>query len=155
MMKKMIFLAIVVALLAGFQSCKQKQSDNVDAGQSNAIDSAHNSQNSLDWPGTYTGVIPCADCEGIDVHITLNEDGAYQMSYRYIGKKGDSEQFTGTFEWTEDGGSVILSDKTRPYYYKVGENRLFQFDMEGKPITGELADMYVLTKNIEECTVPN
>ena len=25
----------------------------------------HNSQNSLDWSGTYKGIIPCADCEGI------------------------------------------------------------------------------------------
>ena len=30
------------------------------------IDSAHNAQNSLDWAGDYQGILPCADCEGIN-----------------------------------------------------------------------------------------
>jgi uncharacterized lipoprotein NlpE involved in copper resistance len=148
MMKKLIFSAFIVALLSvGLQSCKQKQ-NNVETAPVEAIDSAHNSQNSIEWQGVYTGVIPCADCEGINVLITLNNDNTYQMNYSYIGKEDGSEQFSGTFTWSEDGGSVIFSDKTVPYYYQVGENKLIQYDMEGKLITGELADKYVLTKNM-------
>jgi hypothetical protein len=36
--------------------------------------------------------------------------------------------------------------KGRPSKYKVGENRLIQLDMQGKPITGALADKFVLKK---------
>ena len=39
-----------------------------------AIDSTHNAQNSLDWNGTYKGVLPCADCAGIEKEITLYKD---------------------------------------------------------------------------------
>jgi uncharacterized lipoprotein NlpE involved in copper resistance len=149
MMKKLIFFASMVALLSvGFQSCKQKSKADIDLLE--AIDRAHNSQNSVEWQGVYTGVIPCADCEGINVLITLNNDNTYQMNYSYIGKEEGNEQFSGTFTWTEDGGAVVFSDKTVPYYYQVGENKLIQYDMEGKLITGEFADMYVLTKNHDE-----
>ena len=138
-MKKIIFYAGILALLfAGFQACKQKNK----AG-------SHNSKNSLDWDGIYVGTIPCADCEGIEVIIILGDDNTYSMNYRYLGKE-DSEDgyanFSGSFTWSKDGSTVIFSDKTRPYYFKVGENTLTQLDMNGCPITGNLADMYVLTK---------
>ena len=37
-------------------------------------DDQHNSRNSLDWNGVYKGVLPCADCEGIETVITLLND---------------------------------------------------------------------------------
>jgi uncharacterized lipoprotein NlpE involved in copper resistance len=148
-MRKIILSAAMLALLSvGFVSCGQK---NKPANQENtvAIDIAHNSRNSLDWKGVYTGVISCANCEGISVQITL-DDNTYQASYLYLGKKDATpEQFSGKFSWDEAGSVVILETTDIPPYYKVGENRLIQLDMEGNPITGEHADMYVLAKNIE------
>jgi uncharacterized lipoprotein NlpE involved in copper resistance len=140
-MKKLFFSVITITLLvAGLQSCKQKPSD------ADAVDKVHNSQNSLDWQGTYTGVIPCANCEGIKVQITLS-DSTYQASYLYLGhEKGEAIQISGKFSWDSTDGTIILENTDIPPYYKVGENRLIQLDMEGNPITGELADMYVLTK---------
>jgi uncharacterized lipoprotein NlpE involved in copper resistance len=100
----------------------------------------------LNWQGTYTGVTPCADCEGIKVQITLS-DSTYQASYLYIGHEEDgATQISGKFSWDSTDGAIILENTVFPPYYKVGENRLIQLDMEGNPITGELADMYVLTK---------
>jgi hypothetical protein len=40
------------------------------------------SRTSLDWPGTYTGVLPCADCEGIETTITLSVDLTYAHENR-------------------------------------------------------------------------
>ena len=39
----------------------------------------HNSRNSLDWAGTYEGVLPCADCPGTKTRLTLNQDGSYRL----------------------------------------------------------------------------
>ena len=35
------------------------------------IPDMHTTMNSLDWDGTYTGILPCADCKGIETNITL------------------------------------------------------------------------------------
>ncbi|MDR2472106.1 MAG: copper resistance protein NlpE, partial [Tannerella sp.] len=124
--------------VAGFQACKQK----------NKADS-HNSKNSLNWDGIYVGTIPCDDCAGIEVIIILGDDNTYSMSYKYLGKENSEDgyaNFSGSFAWNKDGNTVIFSDKTRPHYFKVGENTLTQLDKNGKPITGKLAGMYVLTK---------
>jgi uncharacterized lipoprotein NlpE involved in copper resistance len=130
-MKKIVSLAIMIALLLTcLQSCKQK-----------------NKKNDFKWDGIYTGVIPCANCEGIDVMIILSEDNTYQMSYQYIGGNGNTEQYTGTFTWDEEKNIIKFSDETIPHYFKPDENKLIQLDMAGNPITGEHADMYILTKS--------
>jgi len=107
-----------------------------------------NSQNSLDWQGTYKGVTPCADCEGIETEIILNLDLTYVMKTKYLGK-GDGKVFEekGSFVWDKSGANIALEGgKGGPSQYKVGENQLIQLDMEGNPITGDLADKFVLRK---------
>jgi copper homeostasis protein (lipoprotein) len=113
-----------------------------------------NSMTSLDWNGTYKGVVPCADCEGIETVITLNLDKTYALGTKYLGKK-DVKSYvkTGNFEWSADGGSVTLKGISNgPSQYKVGENKLFQLDMQGKMIEGALASKYILTKQSADTT---
>ena len=108
----------------------------------------HNSQNALDWQGTYKGVTPCADCEGIETEITLNDDLTYRIKTKYLGK-GDGKvlEEKGSFVWDKTGGSITLQAvKGAPSQYKVGENRLIQLDIEGNIISGALAEKYVLKK---------
>lgn len=145
-MKKIIFLATIVAvLMAGFVSCKQKSKPT--RPDSVAIDEAHSSRNSLEWQGSYEGIIPCADCEGISVRIVLNLDETYQANYLYLGKNDNTpETFSGKFSWNDLGSAITLDRKEFASRYKVGENKLIQLDLEGNPITGELADMYILNK---------
>lgn len=111
------------------------------------IDS-HNSQNALDWQGTYKGVTPCADCEGIETEIILKKDLTFVIQTKYLGK-GDGKVFEekGNFIWDKKGGKIsLLGLKGRPSQYKVGENKLIQLDVNGKAIIGALAEKYVLTK---------
>lgn len=108
----------------------------------------HNSQNSLDWPGIYKGVTPCADCEGIETEVVLNKEMTFVIKTKYLGK-GDQKIFEekGIFVWDKTGGIISLKDlKDKPNQYKVGENNLTQLDMEGELITGALADKYILKK---------
>ncbi|MDR0529092.1 MAG: copper resistance protein NlpE [Zoogloeaceae bacterium] len=111
-----------------------------------AVDTAHNSRNSLDWAGAYVGVIPAASGLGIDVTITLRNDSTYTAQYHYIDKQDGDFVTDGVFQWDEEGGAITLDAKDIPPHYQVGENQLIQLDMEGNPITGELAERYVLKK---------
>ena len=105
------------------------------------------SEVSLDWNGTYQGVLPCADCLGIQTSITLHQDKSYVMETEYLGK--DEQTFTsqGDFSWNLAGNTIILSNiENAPSQYFVGENILIQLDMNGNKITGDLAEKYVLEK---------
>ncbi|ENU24438.1 hypothetical protein F993_00679 [Acinetobacter proteolyticus] len=115
------------------------------------VDSAHTAENSLDWNGTYKGVLPCADCEGIETELELNLDKTYELKETYLGK-GDGKAFEskGSFTFDSKNTSIIELDKTgdgRKYF--VAEGYLKALDTEGKEITGELADKYELKKEAE------
>ncbi|MBU0912354.1 MAG: copper resistance protein NlpE N-terminal domain-containing protein [Gammaproteobacteria bacterium] len=110
-------------------------------------DNSHNSANSLDWAGVYKGVVPCADCEGIETLLTLNMDSSYQLSTTYLGKDSKAFEQQGRFEWNAKGSVIrLLEQKDGPALYKVVENQLIQLDMAGQLITGDLADNYKLNK---------
>jgi len=111
-----------------------------------AIDSSHTAQNSLDWQGTYKGMLPCADCEGIEVEIMLHADSSYMISTEYKGKDKKEFKGHGKFTWL-DGFTIQLEGiKDAPSKYFVAENTITQLDMSGKKIEGASAEKYVLTK---------
>lgn len=123
-----------------------------------SLPTADNSMTSLDWAGTYKGVTPCADCEGIETMITLNSDKTYSLNTKYLGKKDAKAMVrSGSFDWSADGGQITLKGVTNaPAQYKVGENKLIQLDMKGKMIEGALAAKYILTKqSADTATVAN
>jgi uncharacterized lipoprotein NlpE involved in copper resistance len=147
-MKKFFFIGCAISLMLVTNACKPKEPTNVIDSNSAYVES-DNSENSLDWEGVYTGIIPCADCSGIQVRITLHSDNTYRMDYQYLGKDANKETFEGTFQWNEEGSVITLGNldkKAFPVYYKVGENVIIQLDTEGNEITGQLAENYVLAK---------
>jgi len=114
-----------------------------------------NSRNALDWPGTYKGILPCADCPGIETVIVLMADGHFTRTSRYLERERVTPQVEkGMFTWTADGGKILLSGVSGPIHYLVGENQLIQLDMEGKPITGDIAPHFILEK-MESMNTPN
>ena len=44
----------------------------------------HNAETSLDYRGTYRGVLPAADCPGIETTLTLKPDGTYSLHEEYL-----------------------------------------------------------------------
>jgi len=109
----------------------------------------HSSMNSLDWEGVYTGILPCADCEGIKTRVKLSKDLTYLIETEYLGKSSEAQQERGTFSWNRSGNTIILNIQNKnatPSFYKVAENQLIQLDLKGNPITGDLSDKYTLKK---------
>jgi len=50
------------------------------------IDNSHNSRNSIEWVGIYNGIIPCGDCEVIQISVIINQDNTIEILRRYLGK---------------------------------------------------------------------
>ncbi len=116
----------------------------------NVPDAAHNSQNSLDWPGVYMGVLPCADCEGLQTTIRVLKDSDYLIQTRYLGTDEESSfRDSGQFSWDKNGRIITLDNGNK---YLVGENNLTQLNQDGKKVTGALADHYILNKMDEQLT---
>jgi len=141
-MKIKFFIITILVISFSLLSCNFSEKKNHSISQM----SASNSRDSVDWDGTYSGMIPCADCEGILVTITLNQNATYEMTMSYLGK---DFEFTsaGSFFWN-DRGSIITLDKEDEgmKMFQVGENILFLLDIDGNRITGQFADQYILRK---------
>lgn len=103
-------------------------------------------KNSLDVIGKYKGVLPCADCEGIETIIELKADSTYSREMKYLGKKDNLFTATGTWTWASEFVINLGSIKEGPNRYFVAEGKLVQLDMSGKKISGSLADKYELKK---------
>lgn len=101
-------------------------------------------QNSVDWEGTYTGVIPCASCEGISMALTLNADNTYNLEEEYLGKQEEPLSSVGKFTWQADGSTIALQGQDENRKFFVGESFVEMLWGNGKPSEGE--SEYVLTK---------
>ena len=149
-MKNTLLLSLVV--LIGLVSCKPKDAATEEATTPTAdtiMTAPPGYENVSDaLAGMYKGVLPCADCEGIETVLVLNPDNTYLLRTTYLGKADTAAtEKTGTLRWSPEKSLIVLGGlENSPNKYTVGDNKLTQLDMEGNPITGNLADKYILTK---------
>lgn len=138
-------------LLAGAASCLLMACTNVPTSQTTATGTAaatattDNARTALDWAGTYRGILPCADCEGIETTVVLTANGQYRSQMRYLGASAAPFNEHGRFIWNAAGNTVTL-EGTQPAHYFVEENRIVRLAMDGSRIQGSLAAHYVLKK---------
>jgi copper homeostasis protein (lipoprotein) len=140
-----IRIAIIIIIAAAV--CLSGCFSNVTVPAASQPPDLHTSQIPLDWDGTYAGVVPCADCAGIETFIRINQDLSYHIRTRYLGKDDRVFERQGSFTWEANGNVIHLKDLSEgPDRYHVGENLLFQLDKQGKRITGDLAEKCILRK---------
>lgn len=116
---------------------------------SQALEAQHNSRNSLDWNGIYSGILPCADCEGIKTDIELHKNGTYRMARKYLGQRDTLFTESGMFRWNEEGSNIILikdNNSQDQEHYKVGEGQLIKLGKNSQPIQSDPGEMYILWK---------
>jgi len=96
--------------------------------------------------GNYMGNIPCADCEGIQYQLKLNENLSYSLKLMYRGKSEEIIEYEGFYSLT-DTFMILLDEKagTMNYLKKV-DNGLLLLDKNGSEIQGELATAYILNR---------
>jgi uncharacterized lipoprotein NlpE involved in copper resistance len=145
-MKIILAIAILAVISTSCNNSSERTTEKTMEGTAPAVTDMHTAQISLDYTGTYKGKIPCADCEGIEMEITLNDDGTFIEKTRYLGK-GDEKinEEKGKYTWKPDGSTLVLNG-LEPWSYAVGEGSLTRLDAEGNRIAGDLAEQYVLEK---------
>lgn len=144
-MKKNLFICGISALMIGMVSCNSQQKD-TKSSDTEAVATADNSRNSLDWDGFYSGILPCADCSGIQTSLELLKDGTFNLKQVYFGKESDGFDNSGKLTWNKEGNIITIGEGESTMKFQVGENALTMLDREGNKITGDLADNYILAK---------
>ena len=84
---KKIFMLVCACLLIAACNSNQKSTDNTATAADTELTDMHNTENSLDYNGTYTGTFPAADCPGINITLTLNKDKTFTLVSEYIDRK--------------------------------------------------------------------
>lgn len=139
---KIIYSLIFLIALAACNSASNSSAA-TDSSSKTETSQTQNSEN-------YTGTLPCADCEGIDVSLQLNKDETYTMNSAYKGSRVDSNHnsFKDTGTWSLHGTDTIyLTAKNNSITkYVKTDTTLTQLDGDGNIITGPLAEMFVLHK---------
>ena len=94
------------------------------------------------FAGTYAGMLPCADCPGIDSTIAFTPEGAYTLSETYQDADKSSFLSKGTWSVRGDGKAVLLDPEDKDEYDRsfsiVSPTELRALDRQGKPIESTL-----------------
>jgi copper homeostasis protein (lipoprotein) len=92
-------------------------------------------------PATFSGVLPCADCMGIQYQVNLLPEGAYvqRMTYRRDAHD-DSWYELGAWSLLSDGRTLLLTGgrEGNAYWAVTATGALRKLDREGNPIGSNL-----------------
>ena len=141
-MKRLPFYAALCAaalLLMGGCTCTRN------VKQGNEQQTPETSVSDRNFYGTYAGTLPAADCDGIQVELTLNSDTTYDLHTLYL-KEGETvETISGVYESVGKEVIALIRPSTgERTYYRILKDAVALSDSEGNLSEGELADLYVL-----------
>ena len=97
------------------------------------------------YEGTYEGTFPCADCDGINVSLTIGKDT--YTSEEVMNELTDEDNGKVSYN-AQNKVLTLTSEKEngKIQQYQVKEDGSIVFLDEGKEITGTLASYYILKK---------
>ncbi|EBX9988888.1 copper homeostasis/adhesion lipoprotein NlpE [Salmonella enterica subsp. enterica serovar Enteritidis] len=88
---------------------------------------------------SWRGVLPCADCEGIETSLFLEKDGTWVMNERYQGVREEPSSFASYGTWARTADKLVLTDSNgEKSYYRAKGNELEMLDREGNPVASQL-----------------
>lgn len=128
-------VVIVLALTAWYIQGIQKPNTSESPDQTSEV--SENSEPQAEK--VYSGILPCADCSGIDTTLILKPDNTYTQSSIYQ-ERNEDEPFEITGEWNIEKGIpgnenaeyyVLTEDSGNASYYLIeNETTLVQLDQE-------------------------
>ena len=146
-MNKLILILITAIVILGMSCGRQSSEQSASEEMPPEFYDMHNARIALDYVGSYSGVLPCADCEGIRTEVILVDESQFIRKTQYVGQDNMVFEESGIYTWDEAGNTITLEGADEPNQYFVSENRIFHLDKDGNRIEGELADMYILKNN--------
>jgi len=96
--------------------------------------------------GIWLGMLPCADCEGIDYQLNLKNDFTFKQKSAYKGKS--EELFIDEGNWSFVSDSIISVDGSddRKLFLVTGKD-LILLDQDGNRIESDFEEKYHLHKD--------
>ena len=79
--------------------------------------------NNASFLGTYNGVLPCADCDGLQISLTLT-GGNYTIQSTKLGKKQENKQDSGVYRTTTDKQYLQLDNNAGNLTFQIGNGYL-------------------------------
>ena len=137
-MKKMILPVLLTGLFA--VSCSKKEEAKTETPQAVEADSAQaqpeeaaKAEAPKKHVGEFSGKLPCADCPGIEMKLTLNEDGSFLLDETYLEKKDGQFNAKGSYEVSADGAFVTLKEEgnDKPRVFLVEEDAAYLVEKVG------------------------
>ncbi|AHG19187.1 copper homeostasis protein [Chania multitudinisentens RB-25] len=88
---------------------------------------------------SYQGVLPCADCDGLETALFLDKDGSFILQETYRGAKEGDRTFASYGQWARTADKLVLTENSgeKRYFRPVGKN-LQMLDQSGAPIISKL-----------------
>jgi len=122
-MRYVLLVLVAACVVACNNNTTADRPTTVAASDAPVVD-MHNSRNSLDWSGTYEGVLPCEDCAGVHTRLTLDQDSTFEIVTRRLLRDAVPSAGRGQFEWQADGKTIVLDAAGEERRFAVGEGRL-------------------------------
>lgn len=129
-MKKTLLSAMAAFTLFALIGCNNRAE--VDAIQPTQVAELKPMQQS------WRGILPCADCEGIETSLFLEKDGTWVMNERYQGVREEPSSFASYGTWARTADKLVLTDSQgEKSYYRAKGDALEMLDREGNPIESQ------------------
>ena len=90
------------------------------------------------FAGTFTGTLPCADCPGMEVTLTLEPDGTYRVTHVYQERPDGTWSIDGHWSAEADNKVIRLDPNGKTdedqLYSIASPNRIVMLDGDGNTI---------------------
>ena len=91
------------------------------------------------FAGTFAGILPCADCPGVETSLEVHADGSYALSETRRGE--DAARSSGTWTIDADGTRLLLDPDSKEApdrrFELVSRDEVRALDADGAPLAGD------------------
>ena len=115
-----------------------------------SVDHGEHVDKSQEYRGVYYGFLPCDDCLGVKMTLSLKNNTNYLLVTQYT-KESAREYFEkGKYNWDDDSKTLVLTsnkDGSKRKYIIKDDNALVQLSSDGLPIKGASEEKYTLLRS--------
>ena len=130
-MKRISILFIVLSFL--FFCCNENRSGSI--SESRAQDSLAATSEKISPAGIYSGIVPCADCIGLEYTLYLQPDSTYYLRQIYYKEPIEKYIMVDSGKWFEkDSAGIELEYGESKILFRQEKYSLLMLDADGKEI---------------------